>query len=141
MNGAIGRSIAVSQAPLDRDLGLLILRLWMGLPLLLKHGMEKITGYSTMAAHFPDPLHIGSYPSFLLALFAEVVCSALVIVGLATRIAALLIVIDLAVAFALFHRFALLGPRNGEVAFLYVGLALVLVIAGGGRFSIDRILK
>lgn len=127
--------------PVSTDLGLLLLRVWIGFSLFLKHGLEKLTGYSQMAARFPDPIHIGSHASLLLALLCDAICSILIILGLATRIAALLIAINLAVAFSLVHRFAFFGPHNGELAFLYLGFALVLVIAGGGRFSIDHMLR
>lgn len=141
MSGSIGRILTLSPVPEGIDLGLLVLRVWIGFSLFLKHGLEKLTGYSQMAAHFPDPVHIGSHPGLLFALICDAICAILIILGLATRIAALLIVINLAVAFSLVHRFAMFGPHNGELAFVYLGVALVLVITGGGRFSIDHLLR
>jgi hypothetical protein len=31
-------------------------------------GLEKLTGYSTMVQHFPDPLHVGAHFSLAFAL-------------------------------------------------------------------------
>ena len=38
---------------------LLVLRLWLGLTMLLEHGLTKINNFSDYAQHFPDPLHVG----------------------------------------------------------------------------------
>ncbi|MBV9183483.1 MAG: DoxX family protein [Acidobacteria bacterium] len=119
------------------DCGLLILRLWYGLLLLFGHGLGKMTNFSRMSAHFPDPLHIGSSASLLLALLAEVVGSLLLIFGLLTRVACALIIIELAVAFALVHHFKLFGQGGGELALLYIGAAVVLAFTGPGRYSVD----
>ncbi|HTW87039.1 MAG TPA: DoxX family protein [Candidatus Binataceae bacterium] len=141
MSASIGRTLTLSRVPVSIDAGLLILRVWIGFSLFLKHGLEKLTRYSQMAAYFPDPIHIGSHAGLIFALVCDAICSILIILGFATRLAALLIVINLAVAFALVHRFGMFGPHNGELAFLYFGAALVLVITGGGRFSIDHLLR
>lgn len=122
------------------DLALLVLRVWAGLALFLRHGMEKLTHFSLMAAHFPDPIHIGPRPSLALALLSDGICSVLVILGIGTRWAALIIAINLSVAISLVHKFALSGPRSGELPLVFLGIFIALVIAGGGRFSIDAIL-
>ena len=74
------------------------------------------------------------------AMLSDAICSLLIILGLGTRLAALVVVINLAVAFSLVHRFAFFGPRNGELAFVYPGGYLTLMLAGGGRFSLDHVL-
>src|SRR5580693_8223206 len=66
-------------------IGLLLLRLGTGLILFLKHGLEKLTGYSTMVQHFPDPLHVGAHFGLAFALLSDGICSVLVTIGLATR--------------------------------------------------------
>src|SRR6516164_6997369 len=85
------------------NLGLLILRVCTGLSLFLKHGLEKLTGYSTMVQHFPDPVHIGAHASLAFALLSDGICSVLVILGLATRPAAAIILINVATAFFFVH--------------------------------------
>lgn len=123
--------------PRSADLALLALRLWYGLPLLLLHGWGKLTGFSAMAEKFPDPLNVGHSISLGLAVFAEVVCGACIALGLFTRLAALIAMIELGVAFWFVHGHRLTGSGNGELAYLYVGGYLALLIAGGGKYSVD----
>ena len=134
------RILELSFVPINHDLALLVLRVTMGVSLFLKHGLEKITNFSQMASHFPDPVHIGPVPSLVFAALSDAICSLLIIFGLGTRLAALVVVVNLMVAFSLVHRFALFGPHNGELALVYLGGCLTLLIGGGGRFSIDRAL-
>ncbi|MFL6446879.1 MAG: DoxX family protein [Bryobacteraceae bacterium] len=119
------------------NLALLVLRVWVGLLLFVKHGLDKALNFSRVSAHFADPFHIGPTASLLLVLFAEVVCALLVALGLWTRCAAAVVVINLAVAFGFAHRFQLFGPRSGELAFVFLGAFLTLSISGGGRWSLD----
>lgn len=72
-----------------------------------------------------------------MALFSDAICSILLMLGFATRWAALYIVIILGTAFSMVHHFALSGPRSGELPYLYMGVALAIFLAGPGRFSVD----
>lgn len=130
--------LQLSFLPRSYDAGLLVLRLWYGLMLLFNHGLTKLTHFSQMSGRFGDPLHIGAPASLALAIIGEVVCSILIVLGLATRLAALYIIIELGIAFALVHHLKVAGPGNGELAYTYIGAFLILLIAGPGRFSIDR---
>jgi putative oxidoreductase len=123
--------------PRSVDLALLVLRLWFGFSLFLRHGWEKIATFSQMAAHFPDPIGIGSAPSLVFALLSDAICSILVMLGVATRLASLVIAVNTLVAFVLVHHATLLGPRSGETPYLYAGACLALFLAGAGRYSID----
>jgi putative oxidoreductase len=123
--------------PCGADLGLLVLRLWFGGSLLALHGWGKLTGFHSMSAHFTDPFHIGARNSLALSLVAEFFCSALVIFGLFGRLAALGVAVNLVTAFYFVHNLALKGNHSGELAFIYLGGFLVLLIAGPGRFSLD----
>jgi putative oxidoreductase len=124
--------------PRSVDLALLALRIWLGLTMLLNHGRAKLMGFSQMADKFSDPVGFGPTTSLSLAIFAEVVCSALVAMGFLTRFAALVLVIFLAVAFILVHGRALSGANSGELAFVYLAGFFAIFLAGPGRFSIDR---
>jgi putative oxidoreductase len=123
--------------PAGYDLGLFVLRVMSGISLFWGHGLAKIVHFSNLAGHFGDPLHIGPRWSLVLAIFAEAVCPILLVVGLGVRWAALVVAIELSVAFTLVHHLKLAGEGNGELAYLYVAAMLTLVIAGGGRFSVD----
>ena len=59
--------------------------------------------------------------------------------GLFTRLAALVLIIDMAVAFVFVHKLVLSGEHGGELAFLYLLVYVVLFVAGPGRISADKI--
>ena len=120
------------------SVGLLIFRLWFGLTLLLNHGWGKLKAFDTMASSFADPLKIGHTPSFALVVFAEVVAAALVATGLVTRFAALVLTINMSVAFFMVHKRALSGSHSGELAFIYLAGFVALLLAGPGRISLDN---
>jgi putative oxidoreductase len=120
--------------------GLLILRLWIGFSMLLNHGAEKLKSFSDTAPNFPDPLGIGHTASLALTVFAEFFVSLFVIFGLVTRWSALVLAIDMGVAFIAIHKGALSGQGSGELAFLYLMGYVTLLLAGPGSFSVDKAL-
>ena len=124
--------------PRSVDLALLVLRIWLGATLLLNHGLGKLRGFGQMADKFFDPFGVGPSVSLGLAVFAEVVCAALLALGLLTRFAGLVLAILTGVAFFMFHDRALSGASSGELAFIYMAGFVAIFLAGPGRFSIDR---
>jgi putative oxidoreductase len=116
--------------------GLLALRLFLGLTMLLHHGLDKINNFSTYATKFPDPIGLGVKPGLALVTFAETAGALLIALGLLTRFGALTLVIDMAVAFFMVHK----SLQGGELAFIYLAGYLALLLAGGGNFSIDKVL-
>ena len=76
--------------------------------------------------------------TLVLVIFAEVVCAGLLVLGLFTRAAALVLAFTMAVAFYHGHGAKLTGMGNdGEIAFLFLGVFVALFLMGGGRFSLD----
>jgi putative oxidoreductase len=127
---------ATSTRPGSTNFGLLVLRT-AALSLFLRHGLEKLTGYSTMVQHFPDPIHIGAHASLAFALLSDGICSVLVMIGLATRPAAAVILINLLVAFFFVHHAAYFSNAHVELVALYIVIFAILLFTGPGRFSID----
>lgn len=123
--------------PRSLDAGLLVVRLWFGLSLLVLHGWVKFSGFAEMSAKFPDPLGVGSSTSLTMAVFGEVFCAVLVVLGLFTRIAAIALAVTMSVAFFIVHKGIFSGPGNGELGFVYLGAFIALFVAGPGRFSLD----
>src|ERR1035437_1224277 len=127
----------------DSDLthmALLVARLWFGLTMLFNHGFDKLAHFNDIVGTFPDPLRLGQEASLILVIMAEVVGALLLTVGLATRLAAAVLVIDMFVAFLMVHKTAMNGQGGGgELAFLYLAGFVTLVIAGGGLFSLDTL--
>jgi len=126
----------------DSDLtsmALLVARLWFGLAMLFNHGLDKFAHFKDIVGNFPDPLGLGQEASLVLVVFAEVIGALLLAVGLFTRVAAAVLVIDMFVAFLMVHKTALTGQNSGELAFIYLAGYVLLVIAGGGLFSLDTV--
>lgn len=121
------------------DLGLLFLRVFAGGTMLLSHGIPKFMKFAQLAERFPDPLGVGSKFSLVLAVFAEVVCAVLLILGLATRLASVPLLSTMIVAFFVVH--ALDPFAQKELAFLYGAIFLALAVSGPGNFSLDQIRK
>ncbi len=117
--------------------GLLILRVGAGLSLFLKHGVEKLTGYSTMVQHFPDPIHIGAHAGLAWALLSDGICSLLVVAGLFTRPAAGVILINLMAAFFFVHHAAFFTNGHVELVWVYMAVFGAILLTGAGRYSID----
>jgi putative oxidoreductase len=126
--------------PSAMDVGVLVLRVVVGISIFLKHGVEKLTDFSAMAAHFPNPIHIGAVASLVIALIGDSICSLLVVAGLATRWAALFSFCNLAVAWAFVHHFVFFGQQgdHGELIVVYLGAMAALFFTGGCRYSVDH---
>jgi putative oxidoreductase len=120
------------------SLGLLILRLGTAALLFYGHGLGKITHFLARVHGFSNPIGLGPELSFTLVVFAEVVCSTLIALGLWTRFAALPIVIFMTVA-VFFQHWHDPFPRK-ELALLYGIPALTLLFTGGGLFALDSLI-
>jgi putative oxidoreductase len=131
---------ATDTASVNTSYGLLVLRL-AGLSLFLKHGWEKLSGYSTMVQHFPDPIHVGAHAGLAFALLSDGICSVLVLIGLATRPAAVVILINLLVAFSFVHHAAYFSNPHVELVVLLLLIFATLLFTGPGRFSVDARLE
>lgn len=125
-----------------QDLGKAILRIVLGV-LILVHGIAKLMagpGFVTQVvtqAGLPAALAYGVY-------IGEVVAPVLLIIGLWSRLAALIVAINMVFAFALVHAKQLgeMAPTGGwalELQGMYLAAALAVALLGAGRFSIGGI--
>jgi putative oxidoreductase len=126
-------------APRYIDLGLLIFRIVIGVNLFLKHGWFKIALFGNPAARFPDPFHIGVQLTLAIAFLSDGIGSTLVVLGLATRIATVIMAANLAVAWGGVYGFHYFPPAPAitEELALYLGSVIALGFTGPGRFSLD----
>lgn len=132
------RLVRLDFVPASTDCGLLLLRVWLGLSMFLIHGYGKIMNFTGTIEFFRDKQDIP--PIFgVAAVLTETVASALLVIGLATRWAALAGVVAMSVAFFKVHDMILTqgDPKSGELAFVYLGGYLAILIAGPGRWSMD----
>ena len=103
---------------------------------MLTHGYPKLMNFSSMKDSFPDPLHIGSTLSLAGTIGAEFFCALLVLLGIATRLAAVPVVFAMSVAVFIVH--ASDGLQKKELGILYGLMYLALAFMGGGAFSLGN---
>jgi putative oxidoreductase len=131
------KALQLRFVPSSIDLALLVLRLWIGLSMLALHGWAKFVGFAEQSTGFMDPFGLGPKATFALAVLAEAVGSVLIVLGLFTRVSALMGGAAMAVAFFIAHNGKLSGAGNGELAFIYLAAYVTLFLAGGGRYAVD----
>ncbi len=136
----------------DDDVAGLVLRLMLAV-VFFPHGAQKVMGW------FGGPGFAGQIQAFqqylgippvlgVLAILAEFLGPIALVAGLVTRIAALGIMTNMVVAVFLIHlKFGFFmnwfGKQAGEgfeYHLLAIAIALALIIKGGGRWSLDRLL-
>lgn len=117
------------------DIGLLVLRLGSG-AMMLTHGFPKLLRlFGDEPIKFMDFLGIGSVASLSLAVFAEFLCSILLIIGFKTRFVVIPLIITMCTAAFIAHASDPFGKK--ELPLLYLIVFLGILIFGGGKFSID----
>ena len=118
------------------DLGLLILRLWFGLEMAFAHGLPKLLKLINGDMTFADPLGLGMGVSLVLATFGEFVCGLLIAAGFFTRLSCIPYLITMLVAAFVTHG----ADPWAKMAFplMYAVAAIVLLITGPGRYSLDH---
>jgi putative oxidoreductase len=116
------------------NMGSLLLRLAMG-GLLLPHGYDKLIHFAAYKGQFLNFMGIGVTASLALTVFAEFFCSLFVVLGLATRLAAIPPAIAMFVALWKRHNLDIFG--EGEHAALFMFGFLVIMIIGPGKMSVD----
>lgn len=122
--------------PNNVNLMLLLLRLAAGV-FMLTHGVGKVsTLFGDEPIAFADPIGIGETASLILAAFAEFLCSILLIFGIATRLAAIPLLITMLVAAIIVHANDEFGRK--ELPLLYAVIFLSIALAGAGKISIDH---
>lgn len=127
----------LNSEPISEDFGAFFLRLSVGGTMFWHHGLPKLMSFSERMDGFADPFGLGSAFSLTLIVFAELVCSALVVLGLWTRAALVPLIIGMAVIV-----FMVKGDaefKDKELALVYLFAFVALFFIGSGRYSVDRI--
>lgn len=116
---------------------LFLLRLAVG-GLMVPHGFKKLMNFGAKSSSFTDPFHIGSPLSMSLVIFAEFFCAGLIVMGLLTRLATIPLIIAMSVALFIAHKGQIFG--DGEKAALFLAGYLIILFAGPGKISMDRLI-
>lgn len=119
------------------DEALLLLRITFGV-MMMVHGWSKFAKFSDLSGVFPDPFGMGSTMSLSMAIFAELGCSLLLIVGLGTRLALVPLIVTMLVAIFIAHGADPWSKK--ELAATYLSVYAVLMASGPGRYSLDHLL-
>lgn len=128
-----------TKQPYLSDTILLIIRLSIA-ALMLTHGLPKLS--KLMAGgeiKFANPIGLGPTISLVLVVFSEVFCSILIAIGYKLRLATIPLIITMLVAAFITHYGD--GIQKQEKALLYVLIYLMILVKGGGKFTIDHIFK
>jgi len=117
------------------NLGLLVLRVGFS-GMLLVHGIQKIEILFSSEINFSNPIGIGSTATLLLVLFAEIICTVLIIIGFKTRLATIAPIILMFVAVTVVHKGDPFMAR--ELALLYLVAFIGIGLLGGGKIALNR---
>jgi len=120
------------------DVGIAILRVGIGFFMIYGHGWGKLMKlFGDEPIKFMDFMGLGETTSLALVVFAEFLCSAFLILGLATRWAVIPLMITMWVAVFMAHGDDPFGKK--EKGLLYFIPYATLFLTGAGRFSLDAI--
>jgi putative oxidoreductase len=134
-----------SSTAINNDLGLLIIRLIIG-ALMAFYGYEKLIHFNEMAASdfwMKNVSFLGFSSKIALGLtvFAELVCSILLILGLFTRISLFFLAFCMAWIFLVVFPMSILDKGDNGYqfndAFVYFSIYLGLFFTGAGNYSLD----
>jgi putative oxidoreductase len=119
---------------------MLLLRLWVGV-VGVAHGGQKLGFFGGDGiAKFAEGLTKMGVPaptiSAWMAALAESVGGAMIAIGLWPRLAAIPFAITMIVAWSTAHHFKFFGQGGGEYAFTLAVIAIAIIIAGPGRFTV-----
>lgn len=123
------------------DLGLIFLRIGLGV-MLLMHGIAKIingiSGVKTLLAK------AGLFENLAYLVYVgEVLAPIMIILGLFTRFASFIVLVNCGFILYLFYGFNLFsltssGGFKAEIVYLYIFICLCLLLCGGGRYALNR---
>ncbi len=116
------------------NLSQLILRLAAG-GMMLTHGYPKFLRLLDGNFAFGDPIGLGPEVSLVLTVFAEFICSILVVLGFYTRLTTIPIIFTMLVAVFLVHGSDPFSKQ--ELGLMYAAMFTAIGLLGPGKFSVD----
>ncbi len=118
---------------------ILLVRIFIGVSMILLHGLPKLEKYmSGGPVNFYEFLGLNAGATLVLALIVEIVASFLLIIGLFTRPAALLLMVTMLVAAFGAHAADAFSVR--ESSLLYFVIYLLIFTVGPLQYSVDQML-
>ncbi|WP_284461580.1 DoxX family protein [Chryseobacterium sp.] len=122
-----------------KDIILFAVRVFVGFAM-LSHGFPKLQMLLEGGKiDFFDFMGLGPQISLILTVFAEFVCSILLILGLFTRISLGFLIFTMAIAGFFIHGADPFEKR--ELSLIYLSVYLLLMAFGAGKFSVDHMIE
>lgn len=119
--------------------GKLLIRLAAG-GMMLTHGIPKIGRlFGEGPVKFADPFGLGPEISLVMAIFAEVICAVLVMVGFKTKLATIPLMLTMLTAAFYAHWSDPFGKK--ELSLLFSLVFLAILIMGPGKYAFDSLKK
>ncbi|MFS4470135.1 DoxX family protein [Chryseobacterium sp. T20] len=124
---------------IPKDIVLLVVRVFVGFAM-LSHGFPKLQMLLAGGKiEFFDFMGLGPQVSLILTVFAEFVCSILLILGLFTRVALGFLIFTMIIAGFVVHGADPFEKR--EMSLIYLSVYLLLMVIGAGKVSVDHMIE
>lgn len=121
------------------DVAIMFLRIFIGGVMLL-HIIGKLQDYDNDIIGFQSILGFDSATSFAFTVIIEGLFAAMIIMGVGTRLAALLMMVVSVVALGEAFIAGNITSPAAKLEFIYMGIYLTLTISGGGKYALCRVL-
>lgn len=122
-----------------KDIVLLAVRVFVGFAM-LSHGYPKLQMLLAGGKiEFFDFMGMGPQISLILTVFAEFVCSILLILGLFTRVSLGFLIFTMVIAGFVVHGADPFEKR--EMSLVYLSVYLLLMLIGAGKVSVDYMIE
>jgi putative oxidoreductase len=117
------------------ECGRLLLRVGVALPMSLRHGWPTLASWWRGEISYPDPLGLGQNLTMLLMGSLEAIATLMIVFGVLTRSAALMLAVGFSVAVLIVHGTDDFGTK--ELPYLYMVAYWAIFLIGPGRLSFD----
>ncbi|UEQ77068.1 DoxX family protein [Chryseobacterium arthrosphaerae] len=122
-----------------KDIIVFVVRVFVGFAM-LSHGFPKLQMLLAGGKiEFFDFMGLGPQISLILTVFAEFVCSILLILGLFTRISLGFLIFTMVIAAFVVHGADPFEKR--EMSLIYLSVYLLLMVMGAGKVSVDHMIE
>ena len=129
---------SVNRTTNNVEIALFVARVGIAI-LMLTHGISKIPLLNETPIPFMNIMGLGAKLSLSLAIFAEVGCSILILIGLGTRLAVIPLMVTMLIAVLMVHSTDPFSKQ--ELGLLYLLVYTVLLLMGSGKYSLDKLIS
>lgn len=124
----------IQHSPKSCSAGILFLRIFIGAVMLL-HIIGKMQTYDNLVLTYNNFLGLNSATSLILSIVVEGALAVMIIIGTATRLAAMLMIVATCITLIESILTGSITMMATKIEFLYLGIYLTLAISGGGMYA------